>query len=435
MNRTILLIEPQPETSAKIYKFLKDFGHLVETAATRTDALGVVKAMDPGLVLSNFTLPDGDAFILLDDVRNSVHSKAPVIIMASPKHVDYYSDKPMALAPQGWIARPVNQMELFNLISEWLGQSVEETVKPMEPKPAESPPKNTIKARRLVDRPDQPHPDPREAKPLNRLNSFIESVKTDSRLTITEQAGNLARIPVARLLYHFGKQKVTGVLTLFHEPHQMEVHFQGGLIVNVESNYLPDLALGLLLTKKHLLSPQELLSARKRWERDGGLFGQTLINMQLVDRAEINEALTEQRLKKIFSLFDWYWRSGTYAFEGDQNRVKAQPGFLVRHESIIVEGIRVCYDMDRLMMVFGKKNRMSAPATLKAVAVNQILDGPGAADLQKVCDAIRQTGSLTKGLKASQMPELDFLQFAYTLYVMDFITFAEPAGSSDVGAH
>jgi len=401
VNRTVLLVDENLDLLGKMATFLEDFGYLVQIAPLRKECLGKIKAFNPGLIITRLQLPDGDALTMATDIREFYDSEAPVIVMASAKEIDFYRRKPEAKTVQDWIRWPIENMDLYNKVSEWLGKTVDpdqlsvageakpSTRKPRPPKPQASKPI------------DHPKPGPAEV------------------------IGNLTRTPVARLLRHLAGRHDTGVLTLNHPPRRVQVHLENGIIVNVSSNYIPDLSLGIMMAKKGEIAPNELSGARKRWQRTGGLFGQILLSMQLVKESVLHKTLLEQRLKKVISLFDWHWRSGTFRFERDPNLVEPAQEFRLRVEPAVIEGIRSCYDRERLMMVFGKNHRLSAPVKLAVTDASEILGQMSSEDLQNVIDAIRTGHSLKQAILVAGMDELQVLQYAYALYVLDLLTFVE----------
>lgn len=405
MNKTILLVEPNPDSAARKKKFLEDFGHLVQVATTRRDALGNVKSFDPGLVISAFTLPDGDAFALAEDLRIMARSQAPLLVAASAKQIQHYRNRPGSSPIQGWLKQPVEQMGLYNLVNEWLGQSVTK-----EPVPQGS----------VV---TEPTPPPKPAPP--RPASETDEGEGGPKPSTTVHMGNLDRTPVARLFHRLGERALTGVLTFTHAPTRISVHLQNGYVVNVLSSYIPELSLGVMLAKKQSLTPQELAGVRHKWEREGGLFGKVLLDLELISEKELNQALVYQRVKKLVHLFSWNWCKGTYKFEGDPEKVAPLPGFKLPFEQIITAGVRTYYDLDRLLMVFDKHDRMNCPVKLSYLEPEKLVSKSDLDSLRAAIEAIQHYGNLAEAGKKCDLPQINFLQFAYALHVMDLLTFVE----------
>ena len=411
VNKTILLVDENLELMEKIGIFLEDFGYVAQTAPSRHEALGKVRAFDPGLVICRLTLADGDAFMFAEELRRFYQSHAPLLVMASAKEIEHYRRRPSeAKSVQHWIRWPVDNMELFNAVQEWLGREMSDGLET----PVPSPKTGTVAP------PQRPRPDAalkhatqRPAAPARRKAAAAES----------EIVGNLKRTAVCRLLWRLASRRETGVLTFNHPPAKMVIHFQGGRIVNVDSNYIPDLSLGMLMAKNGKLSPRELAGARKRWEREGGLFGKTLLDLQLVEAEHLSLNLAEQKIKKVISLFDWQWRSGTFAFRRDADAVKPAEGFQMRVESLLFEGVRCCYDRARLMESLGKNNRMLTPYKLNVGELQKLAGAASGGALQNTIDALRTAQSITQAMTVCGIDETRFLQFVYVLFVMDALEF------------
>lgn len=443
MNRTILLVNEKLELLSKVSAFLEDLGHLVQIADSRKEALAKIRAFDPGLIIASIKLPDGNGFELTEELRTYYQSKAPVILMAPLNRLDQLTRKPEARLVQAWIKWPVEQMELYSAIGEWLGKEIavktmpirqpnlpEETPRPQpRPKgPRLEPPKRPLPTPKSAPTPltSRPAAAPVHAAPKTaplRPRATERRAAADDRSD--EIIGNLSRTPLAPLLAQIGQREETGLLTMNHSPNKMKIHFEGGAIVNVESNYIPDLSLGVVLAKRGDITPGELSGARKRWEREGGLLGQTLISLQLVNQGTLDRALLEQRLKKVLSLFTWQWERGTYTFLRGEEKITRLGGFRLRVEPAIIEGIRACYDMERLSGAFNKNQRLNLPLTLTPVTAEELLGRMEHGELQQVINTLRASRTLNQALSVSNLDELSFLQYTYALYVLDLLRFRE----------
>lgn len=442
MNRTILLVGEKLEVLAKVSAFLEDLGHLVQTADSRKEALSKIRAFDPGLIIASFKMTDGNGFELIEELRTYYQSKAPVVLMAPLNRLDQLGRRPEAKAVQAWIKWPIEQMELYNVIGEWLGREVEVKTAPVRqanlPDESVRPrPRSKTPILEALKKPGRTHtgpapvsaPPPSPVKPAAVFVPLRPQTAKPKRLADEERQGeiigNLARTPIAHLLFQLGQREETGLLTMNYSPNKMKVHFEGGFIVQVESNYIPDLSLGVILAKRGDITPGELAGARKRWERDGGLLGQTLLALQLVNEPTLERALLEQRLKKVLSLFTWQWERGTYIFTRGADKIEPQAGFRLRVEPAIIEGIHTCYDLERLNGAFNKNQRLNLPLTLAKISAEELLGRMDHSELQQVINALRTSRTLGQAMSVTALDELTFLQYTYALYVLDLLRFRE----------
>ena len=181
----------------------------------------------------------------------------------------------------------------------------------------------------------------------------------------------------------------------------------------------------MLLARSLAITPHELVGARKRWEREGGHFGQVLLRMNLIEEQELRTMLITQRVKKLVHLFSWSWRTGTYVFHRDVSKIDPIPGFSLPYQHVILAGVRTHYDMDRLMMVFGKRGRMTRPVKIKTVSPERLASKSDIEGLKDAIDIARKAKNLAAAARSDAMDELTFLQFVYALFVMDILTFEE----------
>ncbi len=408
MAKPILLVDPNPDVLAKIGKFLEDFGFVVERAVSQKEALDKIKFYAPTIVVANLQLPDGGALQVVEQAREKLKCRAPFIVMAATRQIEENRRSGSVGRVQAWVTWPVDQMELYLKVTEWSDREIDP--EPASPK-AHSPAP-------FADAASSPR-----KQPVRRPRLAIGMPMDDRRRD--ETIGNLARAPVPRLLRELGLREETGLLTINHSPYKMQVHFRDGLIVHVVSNYIPELSLGIVLAKKGDISASELASARKRWEREGGLFGQILLSMELIAGDKLDQTLVEQWIKKILSLFDWHWRIGTFVFLRGVDKIELQDSFRLRVDSAIVAGVKACYSRERLLADFAFETRRDTAFTLHRTSAKNMAAGADADDFQRTLDALRVGRTLGQALAVSGMPELTFLRNAYALYILDAFNFPD----------
>jgi len=77
---SILLVENHEDTVLYVRRFLEHYGHEVRAARTVQEAVDLVGAKDPDVILSDIGLPDGDGWMLLERLRPK--TKAYAIAMS-----------------------------------------------------------------------------------------------------------------------------------------------------------------------------------------------------------------------------------------------------------------------------------------------------------------------------------------------------------------
>jgi CheY-like chemotaxis protein len=77
---SILLVENHEDTVLYVRRFLEHYGHEVRAARTVQEAVDMVGVKDPDVILSDIGLPDGDGWMLLQQLRPK--TKAYAIAMS-----------------------------------------------------------------------------------------------------------------------------------------------------------------------------------------------------------------------------------------------------------------------------------------------------------------------------------------------------------------
>ena len=77
---SILLVENHEDSVVYVRRFLEHYGHEVRAARTAQEAVDLVKAKDPDVILSDIGLPDGDGWTLIQQLRKK--TKAYAIAMS-----------------------------------------------------------------------------------------------------------------------------------------------------------------------------------------------------------------------------------------------------------------------------------------------------------------------------------------------------------------
>jgi CheY-like chemotaxis protein len=95
-------------------------GRRVTVAATVVDAVALATADQPDLMLVDLTLPDGDGFAILEQLRKL--NRAPRVVVALTGHDDpAIVERCAATGCTEVLLKPVPTRELLRRASEWLG--------------------------------------------------------------------------------------------------------------------------------------------------------------------------------------------------------------------------------------------------------------------------------------------------------------------------
>ncbi len=84
MNRTVLVVDDEPDLRLLVRMTLEGGGYTVAEATTAREALRLVEEVHPGLILLDIRLPDADGFDVLRSLRESEDfAEVPVVMMSA----------------------------------------------------------------------------------------------------------------------------------------------------------------------------------------------------------------------------------------------------------------------------------------------------------------------------------------------------------------
>ncbi|MCZ4352980.1 response regulator [Roseovarius aestuarii] len=121
MNRQVLLIEDEPNIIEAISFILSRDGWQVKTHSNGRDAVDVVRARRPDLVILDVMLPGRSGFDILTDIRNSDDLAATPVLMLTARG----QRKDRELAEQGgvnrYMTKPFSNSEMLSAVRELVG--------------------------------------------------------------------------------------------------------------------------------------------------------------------------------------------------------------------------------------------------------------------------------------------------------------------------
>ena len=121
MSKKILIADDEPNIVAAIEFLLQQSGYEVHIARNGEEALELVEACVPDLVLLDVMLPDANGFDVLTRIR--AHRKladVPVMMLTSLDSADDVGQG-LALGVNGYLSKPISPATLLASIHECLG--------------------------------------------------------------------------------------------------------------------------------------------------------------------------------------------------------------------------------------------------------------------------------------------------------------------------
>jgi len=118
--RHVLIVEDNELVSGALRVLFEQTGRRVSVAGTVADAVSIASADHPDLMLVDLTLPDGDGFAIIEQLRGA--DRTPGVVVALTGH-----DEPelvkrcKGLGCADVLLKPVPTRELLRRADTWLG--------------------------------------------------------------------------------------------------------------------------------------------------------------------------------------------------------------------------------------------------------------------------------------------------------------------------
>jgi hypothetical protein len=149
--------------------------------------------------------------------------------------------------------------------------------------------------------------------------------------------GELEPVLLADTLALLGRQDASGLLSCQSERLFKQVTFSDGCIVGVQSNE-GETRIGRWLVRRGLLTEAELEQALTEQRVSGRRFGEALVRLGLIDQVSLDAELVEQAAASVDELFTW--KEGQFVFESKPIRLPSdhplwlETGQVLLHELV-----------------------------------------------------------------------------------------------------
>ena len=251
------------------------------------------------------------------------------------------------------------------------------------------------------------------------------SEQSQSRSTL---GGSLLEYSLPDVMRRIYTERRTGELLLNHEVTKRRVFFEMGHAIFASSNRKGD-RIGEFLLRRGEISRTTFDLATSSLTR-GRRFGRMLIEMGVMDEAQLAKAVQEQILSIIYSLFEW--TMGDFEFvERATTSVPADLRLQLSMADIILEGVRHIRDFAVVRRGLGDLNRLVAPATDPLLRLQRAsLKAPE----QELLKRVTEPTDLLSLLVFSQQPAATTIRALYGLASAGFLTYLPPPTiSQDTG--
>ncbi len=352
------------------------------TATSAEEALSATRGLPPALVIVDFQLTNGSGLEFIRLLRQERRTaRTPVLMLATNIQSEYYRHRLVNPGPQEWLDKPLNNDRLAAAVMRWFGVEI-------APPPAH-------------EEPHEEHPDPGDH-------------------------GSFTDLPFARVLALAGRRG-RGRLHLDRQGQWIDIWLADRRIVGLSSAYLPGSSLGEMLVRRSRLSPHALAEAQHLMPPTQRL-GDWLREQGLLTPDELEAELQLHVMEKLTVAFSWRWHDGTWNYLAGETADASQIACDVELRHVVFDGIRDYYDLDRLEMIFSKRDRLR-----RAV----IPTTPYFADLPVAARRLlRSADGRTNAIKVRLQTGMEvrrFYQVLYALWVLDLVRFGDPVRPGENG--
>ncbi len=127
MSKKILIADDEPNIVAAVEFLLQRNGYEVHVARDGEEALKLVEATHPDLVLLDVMMPQKSGYEVCKRIRERADWRHIKIIMLSAKGRDAEVNKGLSTGADVYVTKPFSTRELMDKIKGLLGQNTEPT--------------------------------------------------------------------------------------------------------------------------------------------------------------------------------------------------------------------------------------------------------------------------------------------------------------------
>ena len=132
-----------------------------------------------------------------------------------------------------------------------------------------------------------------------------------TRETTPVAEGNFSKTPFAHILIYLLEKKLSGTLDIHHEKANIRVYFREGMPAKVQTDVKKRELTHILLLQK-AINEEHIAAVEKKVAAEGGLLGQTLVDMGYIEIDTLIIGLRRQMLLKLTDVFAL--NDGAFAF-------------------------------------------------------------------------------------------------------------------------
>ncbi len=117
-ERTVLVVEDDPDLSALLAVILSEAGYPVMTAGDGLEALERVAERLPGLVLLDMRMPRMNGWEFAREFRARHGRAAPIVVVTAAENARLRAEE---IGADGWLEKPFELDQVMNEVARFLG--------------------------------------------------------------------------------------------------------------------------------------------------------------------------------------------------------------------------------------------------------------------------------------------------------------------------
>ena len=120
-QKTILIIDDEPDVLAYLSTLLEDHGYATVLAKDGVEALAQVQKSPPDLITLDISMPEKSGVRFYREMKESEQwKKIPIIIVTgiSEDFQKFISTRRQVPPPEGYLQKPINQEEMLGLVKK-----------------------------------------------------------------------------------------------------------------------------------------------------------------------------------------------------------------------------------------------------------------------------------------------------------------------------
>jgi CheY-like chemotaxis protein len=125
-RKSILIIDDEPDTLTYFSNLLQDDGFDTRVAENGEEGIKMVRESRPDLITLDVTMPETSGVRCYRELRNNDEWKTIPVIMITGVSEDFrgfISSRKQIPPPNGYLAKPVDEKELLELVHKLLSES------------------------------------------------------------------------------------------------------------------------------------------------------------------------------------------------------------------------------------------------------------------------------------------------------------------------